>query len=111
MTNPLAQVEVEAEIMRLSEKAEQVTQEIGKRARAAAEADAAYDAAYYRAFLLAEGAMELRKAIAKDKTADLYLQKVAAEAVLDSAKEAGRNTRAQLDALRSINANHRALVS
>ena len=40
-----------------------------------------------------------------------YREKRATEAMLLSAQEAGRNVRSQLDTLRSINANHRQLVS
>jgi hypothetical protein len=107
----MAQLDIEAEILRLNALAEKVTQELSKRARAAAKADADYQRAYYTEFLQASGAMDLRKAIAKNATADLYEAWKIAEALLESAKEAGRNYREQLQSVRSVNANHRALVT
>jgi hypothetical protein len=106
----VAQVDIESEILRLSELAEKVTQELSKRARAAAEADVAYKVAHAKALLLAEGAQYVRDAEATVKTEKELTEKRATEALLLAAQEAGRNYRAQLDALRSINANHRALV-
>jgi hypothetical protein len=111
MSEPLSQAQVEAEIMRLSGLAEKATHEIAKRARAAAEADVAWKVGYAKAFLLADGTGPARDAQATVECADEYAAKKSSEAVLMSAQEAGRNYRAQLDALRSINANHRALVT
>lgn len=108
---PIAQLDLEDELLRLNRMAEEVTQKLAKRARAAAKADADYHRAYYSTFLRSEGAMELRKATAKDATADLYAAWKDAEALLESAKEAGRNYREQLQSVRSVNANHRALVT
>lgn len=53
----------------------------------------------------------VRDAEATVKTEGALIEKRATEALLLAAQEAGRNYRAQLDALRSINANHRALVT
>lgn len=111
MTEPLSQVEVEAEIVRLSRLAEQVTQKLSERARAAAEADVAYKVAHGKALLMAEGPQYVRDAEATVQTEREYREKRATEALLLAAQEAGRNYRAQLDSLRSINANHRALVA
>lgn len=111
MTEPLAQVEVESEIMRLSRLAEEVTQKLSQRARAAAEADATYKVAHAKALLLADGPQYVRDAEATVKTESEYRERRATEALLLAAQEAGRNYRAQLDALRSINANLRALVT
>lgn len=111
MTNPLAQVDVESEIMRLSRLAEEVTQKLSKRAREAAVADVAYKVGHAKALLLAEGPQYVRDAEATVKTEVEYREKRSTEALLLAAQEAGRNYRAQLDALRSINANHRALVT
>ena len=111
MHEPFAQTEVESEIRRLSELAEKVTTEIATRARASAVADGRYTAEHAKAFLAAEGPVAEREAKAAVVTAEEYEDRKIAEALLLSAQEAGRNYRAQLDALRSINANHRALVS
>ena len=111
MSEPIAQVDIEAEILRLSALAEKVTQTLSKRARAAAEADVAYKVAHAKALLLAEGPQYVRDAEATVKTERELTEKRSTEALLLAAQEAGRNYRAQLDSLRSINANHRALVT
>lgn len=109
--NPLAQVDVESEIMRLGGLCEKATHEVAKRARAAAEADADFKVANAKAFLRADGPVAVREATALVECEDQYRARKNAEAVLLAAQEAGRNYRAQLDALRSINANLRPLVT
>lgn len=111
MTDPTPQVDIESEIVRLSARAEDVTQKLAVRSREAAEADVTYKVAHAKALLLAEGPQYVRDAEATAKTEQQYREKRATEAMLLSAQEAGRNVRAQLEALRSINANHRALVT
>lgn len=108
---PIPQVKIESELLRLSDMAEKVTHELAKRATAAAEADVAYKAAHAKALLVAEGPQYVRDARATVDTEDEYRARRTAEALLLAAQEAGRNYRAQLDALRSINTNHRALVT
>lgn len=111
VSDPIPQVQIESEIMRLSALAERVTQKLAERARRAAETDVAYKVAHAKALLLADGPQYVRDAEATVKTETEYREKRAAEALLLAAQEAGRNYRAQLDSLRSINANHRALVT
>jgi hypothetical protein len=111
VSEPMPQVHIESEILRLSERAEQITQALAKRAREAAEADVTYKVAHAKALLLADGPQYIRDAEATVKTEVEYRERRGAEALLMSAQEAGRNVRSQLDALRSINANHRALVA
>lgn len=108
---PLVQADVEAEILRLSRMAEEVTQKLAQRARVAAEADVVWKLCHDKALLLAEGPQYVRDAEATVKCEREYTEKRTSEALLLSAQEAGRNYRAQLDALRSINANLRPLVS
>lgn len=111
-SEPLAQVDIEAEIVRLSGLCEKVTHELAQRARMSAEADAAFKREYAKAYLRSEaktaGARDAQAVLATDEQ---YTAKRIAEALLQSATEAGRNYRAQLDALRSINANIRHQVS
>lgn len=110
-TQPLSQMDVEAEILRLSDMAEKVTQTLAKRARAAAEADVAFKLCHAKALLLADGPQYVRDAEATVKCGTEYHEKRATEALLLAAQEAGRNYRTQLDSLRSINVNLRALVT
>lgn len=111
MDDPIPQVQIETEIMRLAGLAESVTQELAKRARAAADADVAYKVAHAKALLAAEGPQYVRDAEATVRTEDVYRERKISDARLLAAQEAGRNYRAGLDGLRSINANHRALVT
>jgi len=111
MSEPISQVHIESEILRLSALAESVTQKLAERARAAAEADVTYKVAHAKALLRSDGPQYVRDADATVKTEQEYREKRATEALLLAAQEAGRNYRAQLDSLRSINANHRQLVS
>lgn len=111
MTDVPAQVDVEAEILRLSNLAEKVTTLLAKRATESAEKDAAYRNAHARAVLKSSGTVAEREAQAAIDTEVEYLDRKLAEAKLDAAKEAGRNYRAQLDALRSINANLRGAIT
>jgi hypothetical protein len=111
VSEPIPQVHIEAEIVRFCEMLEKATQEVAKRARAAAAADANYKVSHAKALLLAEGPQYVRDAEATVRCEQEYREKRAAEAVLLAAQEAGRNYRSQLDGLRSINVNHRALVT
>lgn len=106
-----AQVDVEADIIRLSGLAEKVTTALAKRAAESARKDAAYRSAHAHAILKSTGTVAEREAQAALATEDEYLERKLAEASLDAAKEAGRNYRAQLDALRSINANLRGAIA
>ena len=109
---PISQVFVESEIMRLSALAEKVTFELSQRARASAEADAVYKREHAKAYLMASGkTVGERDAQTALETDQEYTDRKIAEALLLAAQEAGRNYRAQLDALRSINANLRPLVT
>lgn len=111
MTDPVAQIEVEHEIMRLHRLAEDVTSALAERSRVAAETRTRHKVGFARAFLLASGSVGAREAQATVDTADDLLAREVAEAREKAAQEAGRNYRAQLDALRSINANLRYSVT
>ena len=110
MSHIVTPVNVEREIVRLCELCELVVTQIAKRARTAAETDAEYKRLHARAVLEAEGTVAEREARAHLAAADEYLARRIAEAELLAAQEAGRNYRAQLDALRSINANVRQMA-
>lgn len=111
MTAVLAPVEVENEIWRISALCEKVTTEIAQRARAAAEADVAYKLANAKAMLRSDGkTVGDRESEAIQVCEDEYRARRITEALLLAAQEAGRNYRAQLDAMRSINTNLRHQV-
>ena len=119
-SNVVGLAEIESEIRRLVSMLEDVTHAVRRRGEAAASADTAYDIAYSQAFLLAkEGKLPGQDARASDQAAKAHAVVVASrelternitQAVYESAREAARNIRSQLDALRSINTNTRALT-
>ncbi len=108
----VSQVEIEENILRLSDLCEKATHEVRKRGEAKADARTEYAVEFAKARLRSErttvGEREDEATVA---TAQLLKHKEFTEALFESAKEAGRNYRAQLDALRSINANLRPLVT
>lgn len=111
MADPLSQIEIEQEIMRLCGLLEKVTHEIGQRARAAAEADAKFKRAWASAYLMTEGTVGMRESLTAMETDTEYTQRRTTEALLLSAKSAGENFRTQISALQTLASNHRALVS
>jgi hypothetical protein len=110
-TDPVTPAAVETEIMRLSGLLDLATSETAKRAREAAEARVKAKVAYAQAFLTAEGPVEARKASATIQSQDAQLAAEIADARLLGSQDAARNMRAQLDALRSVNANVRHLAA
>lgn len=114
-TRPLPQLDIEAEIQRQTQRLEKVTHELARRAVAAAEAEHAYKVAYARALMTAKatgvGPVAVCEAHALAECDTLLLQRLTTAAVRQGAEEAGRNARASIDALRSLNTNHRQLVT
>lgn len=111
MSDLMPQLELEAEIRRLADLAEKVTHAMRTRGEAAARADVAYRQARAHAYLDATGTVPERDAQADLACHEQYQDRRLAEAALDAAKEAGRNYRSQLDALRTIAANQRAAIA
>lgn len=110
--DPLAQVDVEREIMRLSRRLSALTVDITSSAVAAAKADHEYKMAYAKAVLTAEGkTVGSREAQATLDCDGEFYDKVVYEATYKAQQEAGRNLRAQLDALRTIAADIRDQVA
>lgn len=110
--NPVSQTDIEQNILRLSDLCERATHEVRKRGEMKASARTEYAVESAKARLRSERTtVGERDDEATVATAALLNEKEFTEALFESAKEAGRNFRAQLDALRSINANLRPLVS
>lgn len=111
MSAPIAQIDIESEIQRLNELLDKATHAVAKRVRERATAKVAYKVAHARAYLSAQGTASAREAQATVATEQEFTAFEMADAVFVAAMEAGRNTREQLQGLRSVNANHRALVT
>ena len=115
--DPMAQIEVESEIRRLSSLLSQATEEYGHLSENAARSDVDYDLAHARMLLSVPRTIDGEKVTVPEREAktlllveEEYRQARMDEAVFKAAQERGRNLRTQLDALRSINANVRAAV-
>lgn len=110
--DPMSQVSVEREILRISGLLDHQVGEVAKRARAAAEAEVAYKLAFARHSLIVDGKTvgEREAAALLECEAELAAHK-GADAVLLAAQEAGRSLRAQIDALRTLAANQRAAIT
>lgn len=112
--DPMAQSEVEREIMRLSNVLTTITEDVADSARRQAQGEVNYKLAYAKAMLRADqapGTVAIKEALALDECGDQYQVWRLAEARFKACQESGRNVRAQLDALRSINANVRSAVT
>lgn len=110
--DPLSQVSVEREILRVAGLLDHQVGEIAKRARAAASAEVDHKLAHAKALLRQEGGtVAEREARALIECAETYALHKGADAVLLAAQEAGRSLRAQIDALRTLAANQRAAIT
>lgn len=113
--DPMAQLNIEAEIRRLSHMLERATVEYGDRVVDAATKEHRYKAVRARAHLMFRAEnhrwtvadVEARTMV---ETEGEHLAHLTADAAAKATQEQCRNLRAQLDALRSLNANVRTLV-
>lgn len=107
----LGPADVEREIVRLCESAEEVTRDIARLAEEAARAEVRYRTDHARALLRADGrTVAAREATALVTVEQQLLDYRIVQARLTAAQETGRMLRARLDALRSINANLRTVT-
>jgi hypothetical protein len=112
--NPLSQLEVESEIRRLSDRLTRLTEKQATHAQEAAQADVdlKFKQAKVWLDLRGRGGTVAEKEAAVLTETSLYYEKAKlADAVLKADHEAGRNLRAQLDALRTLAANIRHHVA
>lgn len=103
----LTQAAVESEMERLIGAADSVAHDVAERAEEAARAEHAYKVAHARALLGASGTVAERDAKALLVCEVEHLARKIADARLLAAQETNRTIRAQLDALRSVNASVR----
>lgn len=106
----LTQGQVEAELERLVTAADAVAHDIAERAEEAARAEHAYKIASARALLASDGPVAVKEAKALVICENEHLARKIADAKLLAAQETARTIRAQLDALRSVNATVRHAV-
>jgi len=87
----------------ISKQIEEQTEEIALREHEAAEAKMKYKREYYKAFLVAQGAIDLKKITAEHQTVDLSEEAERAAVHLRVAKEKMDMLRDRLEVGRSIN--------
>jgi hypothetical protein len=112
--DPLAQQQAEAEITRLSERLTDVTNDLIKTARRAAQAKVDYELKHAEVWLELRGfngTVPEKEATALDRCSDLYQSMEIAKSDLRVLVISAENLRSQLSALQSISANVRALVT
>lgn len=103
----LSQLDVENEMLRLSETLEKETHAHADLAEEAAQAEADFKRAWARAYLRAEGTQKTREALADEQTGDELQLHLTKKGLERAKREALYSLRAQLDVLRSISANVR----
>ena len=112
--DPMAMNDVERELHRLSQELTRVTLAIGNAATRAAQADVDYKRMYARAWVAKrghKGTVAEKEAEIHGEVEDEYERKTLREAEYRVFQEKARNLRAQLDALRTIAANVRSVVT
>lgn len=110
-TRPISQVEIEEEIMRLTDLLETETESFEQLALDAAVKESNYKAAWAKEYLGAKGSIKEREAWADYKLEDPALQFKISEALVKSKREKLNSLRTNVDALRTLAANVRAQVS
>lgn len=111
---PVDPLEVDRELVRLSEVLEDVTAQHATASTKAAAAEVAYKNGFAAALIRQHHAWgkgapaNVKEAEALIEVADAYLEYVTAVALRDHLVEASRSVRAQLSALQTIAANYRA---
>ena len=108
--NPISQVEIESELLRLIDMLEEETEAFEKLAEDAAKKEAIYKANWAKEYLAAKGSIKEREAWADYKLADQEFEAKVAEALVKSKREKLLSLRTSIDALRTLNANVRSQV-
>jgi hypothetical protein len=106
-SQPITQVDVEEEIMRLVETLEARTENFEQLAVDAAEKEADFKKVWAGVYLETSGTIRDREANADVMCTDAFREHKIAEALVKSARESLLFLRTSIDALRSLNANVR----
>jgi hypothetical protein len=106
-SQPISQVEIESEIMRLLGILEEETEAFETLAVDAAKKDALMKGNWAKEYLAAKGSIKEREAWADYKLSDEAYSYKISEALVKSKREKLLTVRTSLDALRTLNANVR----
>lgn len=109
--NPISQVEIEEELMRLMHLLEQETEAFEALAEDCAKKEALYKSNWAKEYLSAKGSIKEREAWSDYKMADEIFDYKIAEALMKSKREKLLSLRTSIDAMRTLNANVRVQVN
>jgi predicted nucleic acid-binding Zn-ribbon protein len=109
-TTPISQVEIESELLRLTDLLEEETEAFERLAEDAARKDANHKSNWAKEYLSAKGSIKEREAWADYKLADISYEHKIAEALVKAKREKLSSLRTSIDALRTLNANVRSMV-
>lgn len=107
---PISQVEIENELLRLMALLEEETEAFETLAEDAAKKDALYKANWAKEYLAAKGSIKEREAWADYKLSEESYDYKISEALVKSKREKLISLRTSIDALRTLNANVRSQV-
>jgi hypothetical protein len=108
--DPISQVEIENELLRLMSMLEEETEAFESLAEDAAKKDALYKANWAKEYLAAKGSIKEREAWADYKLSEESYDFKISEALVRSKREKLTSLRTSIDALRTLNANVRSQV-
>lgn len=106
-TQPISQVDVEQEMMRLVSSLEIKTEQFEKLAVDSAQKEAALKSQWAKTYLTVGGTIRDREAQADNSCEHLFADHKVAEAMVKACRETLLFLRTSIDALRSLNANVR----
>ena len=109
-SQPISQVEIEYELLRLTDMLEEETERFEDLAIDAAKKEAQHKSNWAKEYLSAKGSIKEREAWADYKMADIAYDYKIAEALVKAKRERLSSLRTSIDALRTLNANVRAQV-
>ena len=110
-TSPISQVEIEEELMRLADLLESETEAFESLALDASKKEASYKSNWAKEYLSAKGSIKERESWADYKLAEQIYDYKIAEALLKAKREKLSSLRTSIDALRTLAANVRSMVS
>ena len=111
MSGQLTANGVAAQLAQLARELDDLVRRIGEAEREAVEKREDYTLAHSRAFLAAEGAMDMRKHEAIERTHDTRLAAEAAEAIVRGLRRQIDSVRIRIDVGRSVGAALRSEIS
>lgn len=109
-STPIAQHDIESEIIRLSHLLEEETEVFERICEDEAKKSSAFKSAWAKEYLAGDGTQKTRESWATYKTSDLHLEASIAEGLMRAKREQLSTIRAQMDALRTLAANVRNMT-